>query len=247
MAHPITRLITLQTICMVLVAAFPVSAQQGKLTPSLTEPPPATDIFIHYRIMPGDVLDIRFFYNPELNEQEVAVRPDGRIALQLVGDVEIASKTPEEARTLIEQLFASHVRTPSVTIQIRRYASNKVFVTGEVPRPGLIALEGPMSLIGVVSEAGGITIKGNRNKVVLIRRMPGGTAAKRYVKLYERGEITQEALANMQPFDVVLVPESAIGRTDRWVDQYLRQLSPANLAVGFQYLRQAQPQSIPVF
>jgi polysaccharide export outer membrane protein len=241
-----TRRIARRTICMVLLVAFAVSARQGKLAPTLAEPAPATDMFASYQIMPGDVLDIRFFYNPELSEQEVAVRPDGRIALQLVGDVEIAYKTPEQARALIEQLFASLVRTPSVTIQIRRYASNKVFVTGEVPRPGLIALEGPMSLIGAVSEAGGITIKGNRNKVVLIRRMPDGTAAKRFIKLYERGEITRDALANMQPFDVVLVPESAIGRTDRWVDQYLRQLSPANLAVGFQYLRQPQ-QSIPVF
>ena len=233
-------------ICVVLLAALTASAQHEKLAPSLTEPPISADMFTRYRIMPGDVLDIRFFYNPELNEQEVAVRPDGRISLQLVGDVEIASKTPEEGRKLIEQLFTSRVRTPSVTIQIRKYASNKVYVTGEVPKPGLIPLEGPMSLIAAVSEAGGITIKGNRNKVMLVRRMPDGTAARRSVKLYERGEITEDAMVTLQPFDVVLVPESAIGRADRWVDQYLRQLSPANLAVGFQYLRSPQ-QSIPVF
>jgi polysaccharide biosynthesis/export protein len=229
-----------------LLAAFTVSAQEAKVTPAPAESMPATDMFTSYRIMPGDVLDVRFFYNPELNEQEVAVRPDGRISMQLVGDVEIATKTPDDARKLIEQLFTSRVRTPSVTIQIRKYASNKVFVTGEVPHPGLIDLEGPMSLIGAVSQAGGITIKGNRNKIFLIRRMTDGKAAKRFVKLYERGDITQEALENLQPFDVVLVPESRVGRADRWVDQYLRQLSPANLMIGFQYLRQGQ-QSIPVF
>jgi protein involved in polysaccharide export with SLBB domain len=231
---------------MILLAAFTASAQDAAVPASPAEQAPATDMYASYRIMPGDVLDVRFFYNPELNEQEVAVRPDGRIALQLIGDVEISAKTPEEARKMIEQLFASHVRTPSVTIQIRKYGSNKVFVSGEVPKPGLIDLEGPMSLIGAVSEAGGITIKGNRNQVILIRRMADGKAARRLVKLYERKEITQEALETLQPFDVVLVPESAIGRADRWVDQWLRQLSPANLVVGFQYLRQPQ-QSIPVF
>ena len=235
-------------ICIVMLAASSVCAQEPKTTPAPgpTDGSPSTDMFTSYRIMPGDVVDIRFFYNPELNEQEVAVRPDGRIALQLVGDVDISGKTPEDARKLIEQLFASRVRTPSVTIQIRKYASNKVFVTGEVPHPGLIDLEGPMSVIGAVSQAGGINIKGNRNQIILIRRMTDGKAAQRVVKLYEHGDITQEALGNLQPFDVILVPESAIGRTDRWVDQWMRQLSPANLMIGFQYLRQGNT-SIPVF
>jgi polysaccharide export outer membrane protein len=237
---------TRRIISILLLAAFTVSAQESKVTPAPAESMAAPDIFTSYRIMPGDVLDVRFFYNPELDEKEVAVRPDGRISMQLIGDVEIATKTPEDARKLIEQLYMSRVRTPSVTIQIRKYASNKVFVTGEVPHPGLIDLEGPMSLIGAVSQAGGVTIKGNRNKIALIRRMSDGKAAKRFVKLYEHGDITQEALASLQPFDVVLVPESRVGRADRWVDQYLRQLSPANLVIGFQYLRQGQ-QSIPVF
>ena len=239
---------TRRIISILLLAAFTVSAQESKVTPAPAESMAAPDIFTSYRIMPGDVLDVRFFYNPELDEKEVAVRPDGRISMQLIGDVEIATKTPEDARKLIEQLYMSRVRTPSVTIQIRKYASNKVFVTGEVPHPGLIDLEGPMSLIGAVSQAGGVTIQGEPEQdQQLIRRMSDGKAAKRFVKRQEEhGDITQEALASLQPFDVVLVPESRVGRADRWVDQYLRQLSPANLVIGFQYLRQGQ-QSIPVF
>jgi polysaccharide biosynthesis/export protein len=236
-----------RTITLLLLVASCVSAKQGQAqAPSPADLPHSPAANMNYRIMPGDVLDVRFFYNPELNEQQVAVRPDGRIALQLVGDVEIAAKTPEEARISIEQLFASWVRTPSVTIQVRKYSSNKVYVTGEVPRPGLISMESPTTLVNALGEAGGITNKGNRNKVMLIRKMPNGKAAMRSVKLFEHGQATQEAMAYLQPFDVVLVPESGISRADRWVDQWLRQLSPANLMVGFQYLTQPTT-GIPVF
>jgi hypothetical protein len=76
--------------------------------------------------------------------------------------------------------------------------------------------------------------------------MPDGKAARRRVNLYAHGQATPDALASLQPFDVVLVAESTVTRLDRWVDQWIRQLSPPNLIVGFQYLAQPQ-QSIPVF
>jgi polysaccharide biosynthesis/export protein len=199
-----------------------------------------------YQLVPGDIVDIRFFYNPELNEQGVVIRPDGRIALHLVGDVELASKTPEDARKLIEQLYASRLTTPSVTIQIRRFASAKVFVSGEVPKPGVIELEGPMTLLAAIGEAGGITIKGDRKKVVLIRKASDGKPNMRELNLFAMGQATPEALMVLHPFDVILVPESKVARIDRWVDQWLRQLSPANLVVGFQYLKQSVS-PIPVF
>jgi len=197
-----------------------------------------------YQLMPGDVVDIRFFYNPELNEQGVAIRPDGRIELQLVGDFLLATKTPEQARKTIEEAYASRVRTPSVTVQIRKFGSAKVFVTGEVPKPGLIELEGPLTVLGALGEAGGISTKGNRKKIALIRKTLNGTPNMRQLTLFSGGQATPDALMILEPFDVLLVPESTIGRVDRWVDQWLKQLSPANLVVGFQYLKQS---SIPVF
>lgn len=189
-----------------------------------------------YRIQPGDVLDIRFFFNPELNEKDVQVRPDGFISLQLAGEVRLSGKTTEEASKEIETLFAKEVRTPRVSIQIRNFSSQKIYVSGEVPRPGVLPLTTPATVLSAISDAGGITKLGNRNKVVVIRKDEKGLPARIPVRLFASGKPTPEALMPLQPFDVVLVPESKIARADRWVDQWIRQLIPANLNAGFQYL-----------
>jgi protein involved in polysaccharide export with SLBB domain len=193
-----------------------------------------------YVIQNGDVLDVRFFFNPELNEQNVQVRPDGCISLQIAGDVQLAGKTVEQARKDIEAIFAKEVKTARVSIQIRTFGAEKVYVSGEVPRPGLISLTSPLNLLAAISDAGGITKLGDRNRVVLIRKTPEGTPARLEVKLFAAGKPTPQAMMPLQAFDVVLVPESKIARADRWVDQWIRQLIPANLNAGFQYLYQTQ-------
>jgi polysaccharide export outer membrane protein len=197
-----------------------------------------------YRIQPGDVVDVRFFFNPELNEQNVRVRPDGRIALQLSGDVDLAGKTADEASRMIEDLFAKELKSPRVSIQIRQYESQKVFVSGEVPKPGMISLASHMTILAALSEAGGITITGNRKRVMLIRKGEDGKPEHRQVTLFAGGRATNQAMEHLRPFDVILVPESKIARVDRWVDQYLRKISPANLFVGFNYLWQRAPEAI---
>ena len=199
-----------------------------------------------YHLVAGDVIDIRLFYNPELNEQQIAIRPDGRVELQLIGDFEMAGKTPQQASRELELAYLKVLRTPSVTIQVRNYAMNRIFVMGEVPRPGLVNLNGPLSVITALGEVGGISTKGNRKAVVLIRRAEDGSAERHRIALYDHGRPTLEASSMLKPFDVILVPEARIARLDRWVDEYLKQLSPANLVVGFQYLMQSQG-AAPVF
>jgi protein involved in polysaccharide export with SLBB domain len=198
-----------------------------------------------YTIQPGDTLDVRFFYNPELNEQNVQVRPDGRISLQLVGDVPLFGKTVEQAAKEIEALFAREVKTPKVSLQIKTFASHKVYISGEVPRPGMIPLVATMNVLTALGDAGGITKLGDRNRVVLIRKNDDGSALRSPVKLFANGKPTAEALEPLRPYDVILVPESKIARVDRWVDQWIRQLIPANMNVGFQYLWQRQT-NVPI-
>ena len=137
------------------------------------------------------------------------------------------------------------MKTPKVTIQVRSFGARKVYVSGEVPRPGTINLTGPLSVLSAVNDAGGISIKGNRNRVVLIRRMPDGGPGRKEIVLFVKGQPTRDAMTMLQPFDVVLVPESKIARVDRWVDQFVKQLSPANLFVGFNYMWQPASQVLP--
>ena len=199
-----------------------------------------------YRLQPGDTVDVRFFFNPEMNEQGVQIRPDGRISMQMVGEVLLAGRTVGEVTRQIETEYASLLKTPRVTVQIRGYAAQKAFISGEVPRPGTISLATPMTLLAALGEAGGITVRGNRKNVILIRKLADGTPGRVSVNLFEKGNPTVAALSPLQPFDVVLVPESKITQVDRWVDQYIRQLIPVNMAAGFTYLWQRIPTTTPL-
>ena len=77
-----------------------------------------------YRIQVGDQLDIKFFYNPELNEQ-VTVRPDGRISLQLVHEIMVAGLTPSELTDLLTKKYAPELKKPEITVIVRSFGAHK--------------------------------------------------------------------------------------------------------------------------
>lgn len=213
-------------------AARRPAADQSQGTPGIVVPPPANG---PYRLAEGDVVDIRLFYNAELNDQ-VQIRPDGRISMPLIGEVELAGKTIAEAVTQLEERYAKEVRTPRVTIQVRTYAAQKVFVTGEVMRPGVVNLPGRMTVLEAIHEAGGIRHTGNTKLAVLIRKRADGQPIGYRLPLVARGAPTPQAATVLGPFDVVMVPETRIARVDRWVDQHIRQLIPFTLSAGFAYV-----------
>ena len=212
-----------------------------------TVPPLAPGL---YRLSPGDAIEVRLFYNPELNEQ-VQIRPDGHISLSLLGDVDIAGRTIPEAVAMLEPLYAKQVRTPQIVIQVRGFANQKAFITGEVFRPGIINLPGAMTVLEAISEAGGIKHTGNSKVAVLIRKGPDGLPRGYRLVLSADGQPTAQASTILGPFDVVMVPESKISRVDRWVDQHIRQLIPVTLTAGFAYLINNQSGSgttvVPIF
>lgn len=202
--------------------------------------PAAPETAAVYRLMQGDVVEIRFFFNPELNES-VTIRPDGRVSLQLAGEIVLAGKTIAEASSEIEKLYEKEIRTPRVSIQVRGFGAQKVFVTGEVLRPGPITLPGTITVLQAISEAGGIKGTGDTKTIVLIRKGPDGSPVGRKLTLSAKGMPAPDAATPLSPFDVVVVPESGIARADRWVDQHIRQLIPLNLSAGFTYLFQNVP------
>lgn len=190
-----------------------------------------------YRLSIGDVIEVRFFLNPELNES-VQIRPDGRISMQVVGEIDVAGKTVPEATSEVEKAFGKELLSPKATIQVRSFAAQKIFVTGEVLKPGQLNLPTTMTLLEAISEAGGIKRTGDEKLAVLIRKMPDGKPLGRRIRWMEKGLPTPDANTPLQPFDVVMVPESKIARLDRWVDQYIRQMIPINASAGFTYLVQ---------
>jgi protein involved in polysaccharide export with SLBB domain len=186
-----------------------------------------------YRIQVGDQLDVKFFYNPELNEQ-ITVRPDGRISLQLVHEVAAAGSTPSELRQLLTRKYASELKKPEIAVIVRSFGGQKIFVDGEVTRPGMIALIGPMTVLQALSHAGGMKETARTQEVVIIRRGEFNKPLAFQVNVQKviNGTDTGQDVA-LQPFDIVYVHRSGIANVNVWVDQYIRKNIP--LSTGFGY------------
>ena len=114
--------------------------------------------------------------------QEPRRRIEERVGL--VFDIQFAGRTVEDLSREIEKRYAQDLKSPRVSIQVRGYAAQKAYISGEVPKPGMISLATPMTVLAAIGEAGGITIRGNRNRVVLIRKMPDGKPARREIVLF---------------------------------------------------------------
>nr|WP_269145380.1 polysaccharide biosynthesis/export family protein [Geomonas sp. RF6] len=211
---------------------------------SSTPPPrPVTESFTtaqketarEYKIQRGDLLDVKFFYNPELNDQ-VTVRPDGKISLQLAKEINAEGMTPAQLTDALTSHYAPLIKNPEITIIVRSFMAQRVFVDGEVTRAGVVVLNDPMTVLQAISQAGGLKETAQPAAVMIIRR----TDDNRYVtaKVDLSSAMEGKGLSNdvtLLPNDIVLVPRSGIANVDLWVDQYIRKLIPVPIGVGLGY------------
>jgi protein involved in polysaccharide export with SLBB domain len=222
-----------------LLAAWQPAAAQTSLADAarLSAVPPVTDADDGaYRLVAGDMIEIEFLYNAELNET-VRIRPDGRISMPLVGELLVAGATIAELATRLATAYVDILRIPSVSIQVREFANRRVFVGGEVQRPGMMPLVGRQTALGAVVEAGGFRPSAARDEVIVIRR--GSDDAPRVLRLAlegKAGQAPEAASFALEPLDVVLITESGVARTGRAIDQYVRQMIPVTLTGGFSWL-----------
>lgn len=180
-----------------------------------------------YRIRPGDKLDVKFFYAPELNEI-LAVRTDGRISLQLIGDIQAGGSTPGELSAAIATAYASELRSPQTTVIVRE-SSARVFVGGEVARSTFVKLDTRMSTLQAIFTAGGFTPFAQPASVILLRKVQG---EERIAVRIDLSDATLEGKEDLllAADDVVFVPKSAIGKWDKVVEQYIQQAIPIQMA-----------------
>ncbi len=187
-----------------------------------------------YRIQPGDTLDIKFFYNPELNELLIPVRPDGRISLQLVGEVTAAGQTPVELTRALEEKYSAELKKPQVTIIIRSFVGQAVFVDGEVNGPKLVNLIASTTTLQAISQAGGFKDTARPYEVIVIRRGPDHKPIIQTVNLEKAIDGTDMAQdIFLRPFDIVYVPKSPIANANLWVRQYIRGMIPLSFGYVF--------------
>lgn len=271
-----------------------------------------------YVLQRGDDIEISAYNIPELNEA-IRIRPDGKISVPLLNDVEAAGLTPRQLSDSLAAAWAQHFRNPRVNVLVRNFANLNIFVGGEVLNPGLIPLRGDLTALQAVLQAGGLKETSRASTVTLLRTAGDGKpqsitlnvneilsgkeadirlrpsdviyVPKSNISVYVGGEVVHAGLLPLngeltllaaviqaggvkdtakpdsvflvrnsgaqtpvvtpfslrdvlkgkqdqilQPFDIVFVPRSRIANMDRFMDQYIRQMIPVNVAAGFSYV-----------
>lgn len=189
-----------------------------------------------YLIQPGDQLDIKFFYNPELNET-VVVRPDHKIALQLVDEISVAGSTPAKLDEILTAAYAKVLKKPSITVIVRSFASQQIYVGGEVNRPGLLALTSGMTPLQAVFNAGGFRETAKEEGAILIRKGQNNEPIHLELDLDQAlyGKGPGSAL-QLQPQDIIFVPKTWIAEANKFVNQYIENLLLyRGVSFGFSY------------
>jgi len=206
------------------------------------------------RLKEGDDIQIRFLYNPEFN-QSLAIRPDGKISMPIIGDVQAAGVRPADLRKHLIAEYSKHIKRPDVTVlmggnvtkkifaddtfitvSLSKPANQEIFVGGEVQTPKTVRFAAKLTTLQAIMEAGGVKDSGDLSRIVVLRRGQ-----------YEQGEWIQTDLSQpllgkniqndveLKSGDIVIVPKSGIARVDLFIKQYIRDLLPVETFVDFNF------------
>jgi polysaccharide biosynthesis/export protein len=221
-----------------------------------------------YVIGIGDELEIKFPYH-RAYDQMVKVRPDGKISLSLVKTVVVEGKTPEELEAELNRQYRVFLRQPDLTVIVRNYAENRlfvgdmpvrpwlanlrpvvivrsftapqVFVAGEVGRPGMLPFRGRMTALSAIVESGGYKSSGQLAEVLILRRAGRDQAVVIRRDLTPDRDGTGTNDVYLEPFDVVVLPKSQRVEIGEYIDQLLG-LFPPLRNIGFSFVHELRRQ-----
>jgi protein involved in polysaccharide export with SLBB domain len=178
-----------------------------------------------YRIQRGDELEIRFALNPELDSSNI-VLPDGRISLQLVGDLYAEGLTPAELTEQLRNAYSTELRDPDIAVNVARMAA-RIYVGGHIERPGEYAWSRQITAMQAIARAGGFSETADTNRVIVVRRDKSGAEQKIEIDIEDA---TSDGGKNrdvyLAPYDLVMVPSSTVADVNKWMDQYIRKNIP---------------------
>lgn len=200
------------------------SMQAGKTSPAQFVP--WSEEKTEYTVGVGDEIEVKLPYNAEFSDR-VTVGPDGRFTLPLIGEVRAEGRTVADLTAELDSRFSQDLRSPRVQVAIRNYVSQRIFVGGEVSKPGVYTLQGRTGLMEavIVANGNGSLDTARMSQVVLIRRSRDGQPMMRTVDLtkFIRGS---ENDVPLQSSDVVFVPKSTIAELNQFMDQFVTRMIP---------------------
>jgi polysaccharide export outer membrane protein len=199
--------------------------QKGMPADRAVSTPPALSVDREYVLAVGDKISLNVLFYKDF-DAEAIVRPDGRITLPLVGDIQAAGFTPSALDSIVTERFSEIIVDPNVSIVVKEYSEQLVYVLGEVERPGSYPVERGMTLVGAISSAGGATNIARLTDVVLVRRetpqLAWGTKLD-VERFFQHGDFGADPY--LKAYDIVYVPRTKIGNVSVFLDTLFRPLS----------------------
>jgi polysaccharide export outer membrane protein len=157
-----------------------------------------------YRLGRGDKLRIEVYKDAQLS-QSVQIRPDGKITVPLVGDVEAAGRTPIELRDALTTALKQYMTNPVVTVIVVEATAATAYVLGEVNHPGAVNLQAPLTILQALAVAGGLKDFADAKNIRILRTTPTGVQTIAFD--YKEALKTSRAPVYLRPGDTVVVPD----------------------------------------
>jgi polysaccharide biosynthesis/export protein len=199
--------IGLRLIVPALLLTMAANGQQSSVSAPVSERPgsqPVTDrTSPDYKIGPQDVLRIDVWKEPEIS-RSVPVRPDGKISLPLLNDVQAAGLTAIQLAGVIHDGLTKFITSPQVTVMVEQINSQRVYCNGEVARPGSLNLLPNMTVLQALSSCGGFTQFAKIKGIYILRTENGGQ--KQIPFNYRQVVKGKEPDQKLEPGDVIVVP-----------------------------------------
>ncbi len=206
---PISGLLLVASLILGATAVR-LAASPAPASPAPTASPAAPD---NYVLATGDQIEVTIYGEPDLS-RTVAIKPDGVIALPLVNEVKASGKTAAQLEAELTRLYSKYLRKPSVSVIVRQFRMNRVYVMGEVSKPGRYDLTDDMTVLDALTLAGGATDHGNLDGLQ-VGRMENGknkTIAIKASELIQGKDGTKNL--KLQNGDLVYVPRRGMNLLD---------------------------------
>lgn len=202
-AAPMVRVVAAASLAIMLLPACGMRAQSPAVRVSTK--PGAAPVPVSYVIGPEDVLYVTFWRDKEMSA-EVVVRPDGHITLPLLNDIQAAGLTPDALRMQVLAQAERYVADPAPTVAVKEVRSRKVFITGQVGKPGMYTLGDQMSVMQLIALAGGLGEEADEENILVMRSASSRQVVYKvdYNAIVKRRNMQQNI--DLEPGDTVVVP-----------------------------------------
>ncbi len=190
--------------------------------PGCTGPPLSPDVIAEansanqkqFLLGPEDVLEIRVWRSEDLTQKDLVVRPDGKIAMPLIGDVDVSGRTASEVAAQIAGMLKVYKENPSVSVKVKEVNSYHVYVLGDVAKPGKYQLKSLATVLQAIAVAGGFTPYAAKNHMQVRRTVVGQDGQSKQLRIPARYDDLVSGDGQIQDFvlkagDVVVVPNRA--------------------------------------